>query len=96
MGGARLGREPAIGPALHLRYWPIQMETFLFIFYIACSCVGTNKTSVGQPGRLKLGAHFPVEAAAHTSPYGGVAPFCVYDWIVKNIPVALLIYPQNG
>ena len=22
----------------------------------------------------------PPEAAAHTSPYGGVAPFCVYDW----------------
>ena len=58
-GGARLGREPAIGPALHLRYWPIQIETFFFIFYIACSCVGTNKTSMGQPGRLKLGAHFP-------------------------------------
>ena len=59
MGGARLGREPAIGPALHLCYWPIQIETFFFIFYIACSCVGTNKTSMGQPGRLKLGAHFP-------------------------------------
>ena len=28
-------------------------------FYIACSCVGMNKTSLGQPGRLKLGAHFP-------------------------------------
>ena len=81
MGGARLGREPAIGPALHLRYWPIQIETFFFIFYIACSCVGTNKTSLGQPGRLKLGAHFlATEAAAHTSPYGGVAPICVYDW----------------
>ena len=59
MGGARLGREPAIGPALHLCYWPIQIEIFFFIFYIACSCVGTNKTSMGQPGRLKLGAHFP-------------------------------------
>ena len=59
MGGARLGREPAIGPALHLCYWPIQIETFFFIFYIACSCVGTNKTSLGQPGWLKLGAHFP-------------------------------------
>ena len=59
MGGARLGREPAIGPALHLCYWPIQIETFFFIFYIACSCFGTNKTSMGQPGRLKLGAHFP-------------------------------------
>ena len=59
MGGARLGREPAIGPALHLCYWPIQIETFLLIFYIAFSCVGTNKTSMGQPGRLKLGAHFP-------------------------------------
>ena len=59
MGGARLGREPAIGPALHLCYWPIQIETFFFIFYIACSCIGANKTSVGQPGRLKLGAHFP-------------------------------------
>ena len=59
MGGARLGREPAIGHALHLCYWPIQIETFFFIFYIACSCVGTNKTSLGQPGRLKLGAHFP-------------------------------------
>ena len=58
MGGARLGREPAIGPALHLCYWPIQIETFFFIFYIACSCIGTNKTSLGQPGRLKLGAHF--------------------------------------
>lgn len=58
MGGARLGREPAIGPALHLCYWPIQIQTFFFIFYIACSCVGTNKTSLGQPGRLKLGAHF--------------------------------------
>ena len=81
MGGARLGREPAIGPALHLRYWPIQIETFFFIFYIACSCVGTNKTSLGQPGRLKLGAHFrATEAATHTSPYGGVAPFCLYDW----------------
>ena len=32
MGGARLGREPAIGPALHLCYWPIQIETFFFIF----------------------------------------------------------------
>ena len=59
MGGARLGREPAIGPALHLRYWPIQIEMFFFIFYIACSCVGTNITSPGQPRRLKLGAHFP-------------------------------------
>ena len=59
MGGARLGREPAIGPALHLCYWPIQIETFFFIFYIACLCVGMNKTSVDQPGRLKLGAHFP-------------------------------------
>ena len=59
MEGARLGREPAIGPSLHLCYWPIQIETFFFIFYIACSCVGTNKTSVGQPWRLKLGAHFP-------------------------------------
>ena len=49
MGGARLGREPTIGPALHLCYWPIQIETFFFIFYIACSCVGTNKTSLGQP-----------------------------------------------
>lgn len=93
MGGARLGREPAIGPALHLCYWPIQIETFFFIFYIACSCVGTNKTSLGQPGRLKLGAHFP---AAHTSPYGGVAPFACMIGVVKNIPVALLIYPQNG
>ena len=32
MGGAILGREPAIGPALHLRYWPIQIEMFFFIF----------------------------------------------------------------
>ena len=31
MGGARLGRKPTIRPALHLRYWPIQIETF-FIF----------------------------------------------------------------
>ena len=59
MGGTRLGHEPAIGPALHLRYWPIQIETFFFIFYIACSCVGMNKTILGQPGRLTLGAHFP-------------------------------------
>ena len=22
----------------------------------------------------------PPEAAAHTRPYSGVAPFCVYDW----------------
>ena len=34
MGGARLGREPAIWPALHLCYWPVQIETFFFIFYI--------------------------------------------------------------
>ena len=40
-----------------------------------------NKTSQGQPGRLKMVHTFqPPEAAAHTSPYGGVAPFCVYDW----------------
>ena len=50
MGGARLGCQPAIGHALHLRYWPIQIETFFFLFYIACSCAGTNKTSLGQPG----------------------------------------------
>ena len=50
MGGARLGREPTIGPALHLRYWSIQIETFFFIFYIACLCVGPNKTSLGQLG----------------------------------------------
>ena len=59
MGGARLGREPAIGPAFHLCHWPIQIETFFFIFYIAYLCVGMNKTSLGQPGRLKQGAHFP-------------------------------------
>ena len=59
MGGARLGREPAIGPALHLRYWTIQVEPFFFIFDIACSCIGTDKTSLGQPGQLKLDAHFP-------------------------------------
>ena len=45
MGGARLGREPAIGPALHLHYWPIQIETFFFIFYIACLCVGPKKVA---------------------------------------------------
>ena len=97
MGGARLGREPAIGPALHLCYWPIQIETFFFIFYIACSCVGTNKTSMGQPGRLKLGAHFP--ATWGSRPYQPLwwrRPFLRVWLVVKNIPVALLIYPQNG
>ena len=59
MGGARLGREPAIGLPLHLIFWPIQIEMFVFIFYIAYLCVGMNKTSLGQPGRLKQGAHFP-------------------------------------
>ena len=93
MGGARLGHEPAIGPALHLCYWPIQIETFFFIFYIVCLCVGTNKTSMGQPGQLKLGAHFPAtQGAAYTSPYGGIAPFACMIGVVKNIPVALLIY----
>ena len=97
MGGARLGREPAIGPALHLRYWPIQIEIFFCIFYIACSWVGTNKTSLGLPRRLKLGAHFPAtRGGRHTSPYGGVAPFACMIGVVKNIPVALLIYPQNS
>ena len=96
MGGARLGREPAIGPALHLRYWPIQIEMFFFIFYIACSCVGTNKTSLGQPGRLKLGAHFPAtRGGRHTSPYGGVAPFACMIGVVKNILLVFLICPQN-
>ena len=97
MRGAGLGREPAIWPALHLCYWPIQIETFFFIFYIACSCVGKNKTSMGQPGQLKLGAQFPATRGGRPyQPLRGVAPFCVYDWIVKNILVALLIYPQNG
>ena len=48
-GRRSFGCEPAIGSALHLRYWPIQIETFFFIFYIAFSCVGTNITSLGQP-----------------------------------------------
>ena len=97
LGGARLGREPAIGPALHLRYWPIQIETFFFIFYSACLCVGPNKTSLGQPGRLKLGAHFPATRGGHPyQPLWWRRPFCVYDWGSENIPVALLIYPQNG
>ena len=65
MGGARLGREPAIGPALHLCYWPIQIETFFFIFYIAFSCVRTNKTSTSQSRRLKLGAHFLATRGGH-------------------------------
>ena len=88
MGGARLGREPAIGPALHLCYWPIQIETFFFIFYIACSCVGTTKLAwANLDDSNKVHTFRPPEEDAHTSPYGGVAPFCVYDWIVKNIPV---------
>ena len=33
MGGDRMSREPAIGPGLHLCYWPIQIETFFFIFF---------------------------------------------------------------
>ena len=98
MGGARLGREPAIGPALHLCYWPIQIETFFFIFYITCSCVGTNKTSLGQPGRLKLGAHF--RATRGGRPYQPLwwrrPLFACMIGVVKNIPVALLIYPQDG
>ena len=44
---------------------------------------------VGEDGRHQVSDQGPPEAATHTSPYGGVAPFCVYDWIVKNIPVAL-------
>ena len=43
MGGARLGREPAIGPALHLCYWPIQIETFFIIFYIPARALGRRK-----------------------------------------------------
>ena len=58
-GRRSFGPRACYRPALHLCYWPIQIETFFFIFYIACSCAGMNKTSVGQPGRLKLGAHFP-------------------------------------
>ena len=81
MGGAHLGREPAIGHALNLCYWPIQIQTFFFIFYIAYSCVGTNKTSLGQPGRLKLGAHFPAtQGGLPYQPLRWRHPFCVYDW----------------
>ena len=81
MRGARLGREPAIGLTLHLCYWPIQIETHFFIFYIACSCVGTNKTSLGQPGRLKLGAHFPATRGGRPyRPLWWRRPFCMDDW----------------
>ena len=43
MGDARLGREPAIGPALHLRYWTIQIETFFFIFTLSARVLGRTK-----------------------------------------------------
>ena len=43
MGGARLGREPTIGPALHLCYWPIQIETFFFIFTLPARALGRTK-----------------------------------------------------
>ena len=43
MGGARLGREPAIGPALHLRYWPIQIEKNFFIFTLPACALGRTK-----------------------------------------------------
>ena len=49
-GRRSFGPRAYLGPGLHLCYWPIQIETFFFIFYIACSCVGTNKNSMGQPG----------------------------------------------
>ena len=66
-------------------------------FYIACSCVGTKKTSLGQPGRLKLGAHFPSTRGGRPyQPLRWRRPFCVYDWGSEKFPMALLIYPQNG
>ena len=43
MGGARLGREPAIGPALHLCYWPIQIETFSSFFTLPARALGRTK-----------------------------------------------------
>ena len=36
-------REPAIGPALHLRYWPIQIEKNFFIFTLPACALGRTK-----------------------------------------------------
>ena len=81
MGGAHLGREPAIGPALHLRYCTIQIETFLFIFTLPTRALGRRKlASANLDDSNYVHTFQPLEAATHTSPYGGVTPFCVDDW----------------
>ena len=40
MGGARLGRDPAIGPALHLCYWPSKLKHFSSFFTLPARELG--------------------------------------------------------
>ena len=76
---------------------PSKLKHFSSFFTLPARALGRTKLVwANLDDSNQVHTFQPPEAAAHTSPYGGVAPFCVYDWIVKNIPVALLIYPQNG
>ena len=76
---------------------PSKLKHFSSFFTLPARALGRTKLAwANLDDSNQVHTFQPPEAAAHTSPYGGVAPFCVYDWIVKNIPVALLIYPQNG